>query len=411
MHAAMKGTEAADRRLVLASAWLRTMATGLVGVLLGVHLAKSGLDAAQIGAVVGAGLAGAAVAGGLTSWWGDRLGRRRMLVILALLAALGCGVVAFAGHPWILGAAAFLGMLNGMGREGGASGILDQAILPMAAEGHGRTLAFAHYNFLKEAGAALGVALAGLPWVLQRMSGIREVHALRITWGIPILFTSGAALLCLRLSPQVEAASSRTRPPLSAAGKALVQRVAPLFFVDAFADGLLPSTLLAYFLYRRFGVSEGSLALLFFAGRVANALSNYGAAWLSRRVGLVNTMVFTHLPSSLLLLGMAIAPGFPVAAILFLARESLVEMDVPTRQSYLMAIVSPGECTAVAGATQMVRMAGWAVAPALAGLLMNRTSLATPLLIGAGLKILYDGLLFVSFRRVRPPEEVGFQHA
>lgn len=400
-----------DRHLILLSAGVRATATGVVGVLLGVHLAKVGLDATQIGAVVGAGLGGAAIAGGLTSWWGDRLGRRRVLVVLAFFAAVGCGAVAFAVHPWVLGAAAFLGMLNGMGRERGAAGILDQAILPTTAEGHGRTLAFAHYHFLQQAGGALGAFLAALPWLLQRLSGAGEIAAMRITWAVPVLLSGGAALFCMRLSPHAEAQTSMARPPLTVAGKALIQRVSALFFVDAFADGLLPSTLLAYFLYRRFGMTEGSLALLFVAGRMANALSNYGAAWLAKRIGLVNTMVFTHIPSSLFLIGMAMAPSFPVVVGLFLLRESLVEMDVPTRQSYLMAIVSPEERTRVAGTTELVRMAGWAVAPALAGLLMNHTTLATPLFIGAGLKILYDGLLFVSFRRVRPPEETGLQHA
>lgn len=403
--------QAADRRIVLLSAWLRAVATGLVGVLLGVHLAKTGLSATQIGGVVGAGLAGAAIAGALTSWRGDRLGRRRVLAVLALLAVLGCAVVASAVRPWILGAAAFLGMLNGMGRERGASGILDQAILPATAEGHRRTLAFAHYNFLQEAGGAVGAALAGLPWLFQRMSGAKEITAMRMAWAFPILLSGGAAMLCLRLSPHAEARPAEPKRPLTASGKSLIQRISPLFFVDAFADGLLPSTLLAYFLYRRFGISEGSLALLFFAGRVANASSYYGAAWLSKRIGLVNTMVFTHIPSSLFLVGIAMAPSFPVVAALFLLRESLVEMDVPTRQSYLMAVVSPEERTTVAGTTQLIRMAGWAVAPALAGLLMNHTSLAMPLFLGAGLKIIYDGLLFISFRRTRPPEEAGFLHA
>lgn len=400
-----------DRRLILSSAGLRAAATGVVGVLLGVHLAKLGLDAAQIGAVVGAGLAGAAVAGALTSRWGDRLGRRRTLVGLAILGGLGCITVALAGHPWILAAAAFLGMLNGMGRERGASNILDQAILPSTSEGHERTLAFAHYNFLQDSGGAIGAMLAGLPWMIQRFARVGEVASLKLSWALPAMLMGVAAFLCLRLSPHAEAPTREKRATLTSEARRVVRRVSALFFVDAFAGGLLTSTLLAYFLYRRFGVSEGSLALLFFAGRVANALSNYGAAWLAKRIGLVNTMVFTHIPSSLLLMGMALAPSFPVAAALFLLRESLVEMDVPTRQSFLMAIVRPEERTAIAGATQLVRMAGWAMAPALAGLLMRSTALATPLFLGAGLKILYDGLLFVAFRRVKPKDEREPTHA
>jgi MFS family permease len=147
------------------------------------------------------------------------------------------------------------------------------------------------------------------------------------------------------------------------------------------------------------------VAPLFFGARVANALSHLVAAWLAKRIGLVNTMVFTHIPSSLLLVTVAIAPSFPVAAVLLLLREGLVEMDVPTRQSYVMAIVEPGERTVASGVTHLVRLAGWAVSPVVAGISMQRLSLMTPLVIGAAVKISYDLLLYRSFRELRPPEE------
>jgi predicted MFS family arabinose efflux permease len=147
------------------------------------------------------------------------------------------------------------------------------------------------------------------------------------------------------------------------------------------------------------------LGPLFFGARLANALSHLAAAWLARRIGLVNTMVFTHVPSSLLLVTVAYAPSFPVAAALFLLREGLVEMDVPTRQSYVMAMVRPEERTFASGVTNLVRMGAWAVAPSFAGLFMSGLSLATPLYAGAGLKLAYDVLLFFSFRRLKPPEE------
>jgi MFS family permease len=176
--------------------------------------------------------------------------------------------------------------------------------------------------------------------------------------------------------------------------------------VDALAGGFLVTSLLSYFFYRRFGVTEGTVAVLFFLARVLNALSHLGAAWLSRRIGLVNTMVFTHIPSSLFLVTVAFAPNFPVAALLFLLREGLVEMDVPTRQSYVMAVVRPEERTFASGVTHLVRVGAWAVAPSLAGIFMQSLSLGIPLMIGAGMKIAYDLLLYVAFRRVKPPEEL-----
>src|SRR5262249_46831137 len=166
------------------------------------------------------------------------------------------------------------------------------------------------------------------------------------------------------------------------------------------------TALLSYFFFERFHAGEGVIGALFFGARVMNAFSHLGAAWLATRIGLVNTMVFTHIPSSLLLVTVAFAPSFPVAAVLFLLREGLVEMDVPTRQSYVMAVVRPEERTFASGVTALVRMAAWAVAPSFAGLFMQK-SLAVPLYIGAGMKISYDVLLYVAFRRQKAPEEKG----
>jgi predicted MFS family arabinose efflux permease len=182
-------------------------------------------------------------------------------------------------------------------------------------------------------------------------------------------------------------------------------RISSLFAVDGVGGGLLVTTLLSYFFFERFGASAGAVALLFFAARLANVASHFGAAWLAARIGLVNTMVLTHIPSSLLLAAVAFVPAFPIAAALFLLRECLVEMDVPTRQSYVMGVVSPEERTAVSGVTNLVRLGAWAVGAGIAGLLMERVALATPLLLGAALKIVYDVLLYAAFRRERPPEE------
>jgi predicted MFS family arabinose efflux permease len=167
----------------------------------------------------------------------------------------------------------------------------------------------------------------------------------------------------------------------------------------------LTTALLAVFFYEQFGVSEAAIGFLFFGARVLNAVSHLGAAWLAARIGLVNTMVFTHIPSSLLLMTVPFAPSFPVAAVLFLLREGLVEMDVPTRQSYVMAVVRPDERTFASGVTHLVRLVGWAAAPAFAGLLMRGLSVGAPLFVGAAMKIAYDVLLYAAFRKTRPPEE------
>ncbi len=182
-------------------------------------------------------------------------------------------------------------------------------------------------------------------------------------------------------------------------------RISALFALDSLGGGFLTTAMLSLFFFTRFGVGEGVVGVLFFAARAANALSHVGAAWLARRIGLVNTMVFTHIPSSLLLVTVPFAPTFPIAAALFVLREGLVEMDVPTRQSYVMAVVRPEERTFASGVTHLVRLSAWAIAPGFAGLFMRGASLAAPLFIGAGMKIAYDVLLYSAFRSVRPPEE------
>ena len=178
-----------------------------------------------------------------------------------------------------------------------------------------------------------------------------------------------------------------------------------LFLLDSLGGGFLTTALLTYFFVERFAVSAQVAALLFMGARLLIAVSHLGAAWLAKRIGLVNTMVWTHLPSSLLLATAAYAPSFPVAAVLFLLREGLVEMDVPTRQSYVVAVVEPHERTFASGVTQVVRLCAWAIAPAFAGWLLQHVSLGAPLLVGAGLKIVYDLALWTAFRHVRPPEE------
>ena len=197
----------------------------------------------------------------------------------------------------------------------------------------------------------------------------------------------------------------RVRAPVSPEAKKVVTRISALFALDGLGGGFLTTALLSYFFYTRFGVDERGMGLLFFGARVLNAGSHLGAAWLAARIGLVNTMVFTHIPSSLLLLTVPFAPSFTVAAILFLLREGLVEMDVPTRQSYVMAVVKPEERTFASGVTSLVRLAVWAVAPGFAGLFMRGGMLGAPLVIGAGMKIAYDLLLYGAFRNVKPPEE------
>lgn len=394
-----------DRRFLFAATFVRALATGMVGVLLGIYLAKLRLDPAQIGGVIGAGLAGGALAALAATVLADRFGRKRSLIVLALLAAAGGSAFALAAHPLVIAATAFLGMINGMGRDRGASLIIEQAILPSTTTDDHRTRVFAWYNVLQDAGHALGGLLAGLPAALRRFAGAEDPASLRMSLAVYVLLFLVTAALYTRLTPRVETDHDPAAARVTPGTRRTLWRLSSLFALDSLAGGFMTTALLSFFFYERFGVGEGAIAPLFFAARVANALSHLGAAWLARRIGLVNTMVFTHIPSSLLMVTVAWAPSFAAAAALFILREGLVEMDVPTRQSYVMAVVRPEERTAASGVTNIVRVGAWAVGPSLAGLFMRGLSLGTPLLIGSGMKIVYDLLLYAACRRSPPPEE------
>jgi hypothetical protein len=296
-------------------------------------------------------------------------------------------------------------MLNGMGRDRGAALILEQAALPATTDDAGRTRAFAWYTMLQDLGHGFGALLAGLPSAVADTGSSAGAGEHRVAF----LLCAGAILATvpayLRMGSVVEDGAAGPRQQLSPRSRSILFRISALFSVDSLAGGFLTTALLSYFFFERFGASEFAIGGLFFAARLLNAVSHLAAAWLAARIGLVNTMVFTHIPSSLLLVTVAFAPSFAVAAVLFLLREGLVEMDVPTRQSYVLAVVLPEERTAASGVTNLVRLAAWAVAPVLAGTLMRPESPYLPLVIGAAMKISYDLLLWKAFRSVKPPEE------
>ncbi|MGQ0834890.1 MAG: MFS transporter [Gammaproteobacteria bacterium] len=397
---------ASDRRAIYLATFVRATATGFSGVLLAIYLAGIGFDAGAIGLLIGVGLAGATFAVGIVTFTGDRLGHRRWLILVTVLATIGALGVATGESFGVLAAAAFIGMVNGMGRDRGAAAVIEQALLPRTASDADRTWVFARYNALQDVGHALGSALAGLPSLLES-AGVARTTSLQSAMLLYAALSAVPLVAYLRLSTAAEVARPRLPQPVASESRRRLWSISSLFALDSFAGGFLTTALVAYFFHVRFGVEAASLGLLFFGARVANALSHLAAAPLARRFGLVNTMVFTHIPSSLLLVTVAFAPSFEVAAVLFLLREGLVEMDVPTRQSYVMAIVRPEERAYASGITHLVRIGGWAVAAALTGWVMEGAALMIPLVVGAFLKILYDLLLWRAFRGLRPPEETA----
>ncbi len=399
--------------LIFAAAWLRSFGIGLLGVVLGVFLSREGLQPLAIGIVLAAGLAGSAAGTIFITFKGDRLGRKRTLFALSVLTSLGALPLIWNFPLPLLAVIAVFSMLNGMGTDRSAAYAMEQAVLPGLVTDEQRTWTLAWYSLVLDASGALGALAASWPSLAQKYLGMSFGSAYRILFAAFGVVNLLSALLYLLLSERVEIA--RLKPPgasgastsaaISPQAKTTVRRLSSLFAIDAFGGGFLIDALVAYWFFRRFGIAEDRLAVLFFAVHVLNALSHLGAAFLARRIGLIKTMVFTHLPSSVFLIAVPLAPTPAWAMARFLLRESLVEMDVPTRQSYVAAVVAPSERTYASGITNLTRNVSWAAASSLAGALMQKVAFSMPLFLGGGLKIFYDILLWRAFRHVRPPEE------
>ncbi len=402
------------RRLLSPDGWLlfvtcavRSFAYGFLSVVLGLYLAAIGLDAIAIGIVFTAALAGGAVMTVFLTTVADQYGRRRVLIIGAALMALAGAVFALTDSLLLLSVAAVLGTISPSGKEVGPFLSVEQAVLPQTTSDRRRTAVFAAYNLVGSLAGALGALAVALPAFV----GIAPLAGYRLLiWGYVI--AAGVMLvLFARLSPALEvtrvAGASTPRRYGVHRSRAAVTRLAALFAIDAFAGGFVVQSLIAYWFYLRYGVDSKTLGAIFFGTNFLAAVSFLLAAPIARRIGLLNTMVFTHLPSNVLLLMVPFMPSLELAVGVFLARHLLSQLDVPTRQSYTMAIIDPDERSAAAGLMSVARTGAAAVAPAFTGWLLAAPALGLPFLLAGGLKIVYDLWIFALFRNVRPPEEVG----
>jgi MFS family permease len=399
-----------DGWILFATAGLRSFAFGFVSVMLGPYLAARGLSAGAIGAIFTAALVGSAVMTVALAGMADRLGRRRVLLGSAGLMALGGAGFALSEDPWLLTAAAVLGTISPSGKEVGAFLSVEQAILPQTVPARERTSLFAAYNLVGSLCGAVGALLVGVPDAVG-LEPAAGAHALLWAYVAVALVMAGCFTA---LSPAAEAPARAAPPDAAVSGigwlgvrrsRGLVTRLSLLFALDAFAGGFVVQGLVAYWFALRFGLDSAGLAGLFFGVNLLSALSFLAAAPLARRIGLLNTMVFTHLPSNVFLLLVPLMPSAALAMTMLLARHLLSQLDVPTRQSYTMAVVDPDERSAAAGLIAVARNAASALAPVLAGLTLAQPAVGAPFLVAGGLKIVYDLTLLGALRRVRPPEE------
>jgi MFS family permease len=393
---------AADARRVLWARALRAFGDGYVAILLPVHLSLLGYDALAVGAISTATLLGSAL---LTLGLGlvaHRIPRRRALLAASLLMlATGFAFAWFEGF-WPLLLVAFVGTLNPSSGDVSVFLPLEHTVLAQAASDGDRTAIFARYSFIGSVVAALGALAAGLvDWAGALLDRRTVVDLLFILYG---LLGLGAFWLYRDLSPAAEAGGEEPPAPLGPSRRH-VYGLAALFSVDSFGGGFVVNSLLALWLFNRFGLDVATTGTIFFVTGLCSALSYFAAVPLARRFGLVNTMVFTHLPANVFLVLAAFAPDVWLAVVLLVCRSLLSQMDVPTRSSYVMAVVTPPERPAAASVTAVPRSLASAVAPLLSGWLLGLSPFGWPLVIAGGLKIAYDLTLLRQFSHVKPIDQ------
>jgi MFS family permease len=386
-------------RLLLAARALRSFADGFVAVLLPAYLLALGHGQLAVGLLSTATLFGSALATLAVGRWGHRQPVRRLLLCAAMLMAVtGLGFASLQ-DLWPLLVVAFFGPLNPSGGDVSVFLPLEHTVLATAPAAD-RTAVFARYSFLGSMAGAVGALAAAVPEWLSARSGITLLEGLRAMFAVYALVGVAVGLLYLRL-PKTREADAAQPEPLGPS-RATVWRLALLFSVDSFAGGLVVNSLLALWLFERFELSLAAAGTFFFWTGMLGACSQLAAAPLARRIGLVNTMVFTHIPASLFLIAAAFAPTVQVALGFLLARAALSQMDVPARSAYVMSVVTPAERPAAASFTAVPRSLASALSPSLAGALFAAGAMAAPL-VGCGvLKIAYDLALYAGFRRVAP---------
>ena len=402
-----------DGKLLLAARTLRTFAYGFLSVILAIYLKLVGIEDFYIGLILTATLVNSVIFTLITSFYADRIGRRKILILYAALMSLS-GVIFFVTTNYIaLITSALIGTINVTGTETGAFLSIEQAVLPQTINDvKKRNTVYALYNMVGTFAMSAGVLLSGLPQIITQQYGLNQIESIRPLF----LFYSliGLAILGIYylISNKVEVQvnddnlSKPLKQTLSPKSKQIVGKLSSLFALDSFAGGFVIQSIVSLWFFTKFGVELTTLSYIFSIAGVLTVFSFLAAVKIANRIGLINTMVFTHIPSNILLILVAFAPTFPLAVVFYLARMTLSQMDVPTRQSYLVAVVREDERTAAAGITNISRNITQAVSPSLAGYILQSLSLlSAPFILGGVLKIVYDVILYFNFKSIKPSDE------
>lgn len=401
-----------DGKLLLTARILRTFAYGFLSVVIAIYLRIIGFSDIQVGILLGCTLINSVIFTLFASFYADRIGRRKILIIYALLMSLSGIIFTISDSYFLLILAAFIGTINVTGSETGAFLSIEQAILPQTIKDtKKRNTIFALYNLVGMFAMSAGILLAGIPSILQQgQYGFNEAESIRPLFALYGSIGIVVMIIYLTLSGDIEVRQKDLQKSilktLSPQSRKIVGKLSALFSIDSFAGGFVIQSVVALWFFTRFNVNLLDLSYIFSIAGILTGLSYIGAAKIADRIGLINTMVFTHIPSNLLLILVGFAPNIELAIAFYLIRMTLSQMDVPTRQSYIVSVVSEEERTAAAGLTNISRNVSQAVSPSLTGyILQSSLSLASPFVFGGIIKIVYDMILYFNFRNLKADHE------
>lgn len=395
-----------DGKLLIAVRPIQSFASGFVSVFFAVYLGLIGVPLWQIGLVLTGGLMFSTALNLVAGFLADRIGRRRMLILFGGLA-LSSGVIFSAvSNLMLLIPVAVISTLGYRGGFGPAN-MIERVILAQCCPDEMRTRMYAIRSTINSIAISAGSLFTGMVVLLQSRLHLTEIASYKAMFGIYALLNLFTVLLYSHLSrdAEIEVAREEELPPLSPETRRNVLKLSLLFSVDSFGGGLVTSSLVSYWFFKRFGLEMDVIGLIFSVSGLLSSASYMLAARISERIGLINTMVYSHLPANIITMSIPYMPTLTASTALFFGRALLGQMDVPTRQSYVMAIVKPKERSRVAGLINLPRSLTLAVSPSLAGFIMQFMGMSLPFLIAGGLKAFYDLALYFTFRNVKPPEE------
>ncbi|MBT4074721.1 MAG: MFS transporter [Chloroflexi bacterium] len=397
-----------DAFLVYGGRGVRATGMGILAVLIAIYLDATGMSAPRIGFLLGFSLVGGVALSSVVVVAGPAISRRNWFALMALITGISGVLLVVTDNFWLLTIGSFFGAYAASGMHHGPIVQLEQAGLAEVATPEQRTKSFAYLSVFSSGGRALGALMAGLATLLISVFDMEPVDAYRTTISLYAVLNIAAAAMYMGLSSAIETGTiggGRFSNPLRTKSRGRILGISGLFGIDSMAGGMVSDAFVSFWLFTHFGVNEGTIGAVLVIAQLWNLASIWAAPYVARRIGLLNTMVWTQIVANFLLIAFALSPNVPIAIAVFIIRELFNEMDVPTRQSYVMAIVPPDERVMMAGANNLGRTTFRMPSTMFTGLLWSNSVTAAPFIIAASAKLVYDVAVYAAFRGVRPPEE------